>query len=272
MAAPTLTLAQLAVLALIQGITEFLPVSSSAHLILLPALTGWPDQGLEIDIAVHVGTLGAVLIYFRRDVAAIVAGIGAGLAGRATAESRLALALAVATLPLLAAGALVLLLDATALLRAPAVIAWATVLFALLLYAADRFRPDEARLDRLSLKGALFIGAMQMLALVPGTSRAGVTITGARLLGLDRVEAARFSMLLAIPSIVAAGGYAAWHLVRAGDVSLGWTALVAAVLAFVAALASIELMLRWLRRASYTPFVLYRLALGAGLLWWSYGL
>jgi len=271
MAASTLTLAQIVTLALIQGITEFLPISSSAHLILLPALTGWPDQGLELDIAVHVGTLGAVLIYFRRDVAALIAGLGAGLAGRATAQTRLALAVLVGTVPLLVAGGLLVVFDITAYLRAPLVIAWATILFAVLLYAADRWRSGERSLDGLNLRGALFIGLAQVLALVPGASRAGVTITGARLLGVGRIEAARFSMLLAIPSILAAGAYAILHLIRAGDPAFGWTALLAAGLAFLAALASIELMLRWLRRASYTPFVIYRLALGAGLLWWAYG-
>lgn len=271
MAASSLGLAQILVLALVQGLTEFLPVSSTAHLILVPVLTGWPDQGLEIDVAVHLGTLGAVLIYFRRDLRAIVLGIISGVTGRITAETRLALALLVATVPLLVLGALVVMLGLVEYLRGPLVIAWATVVFGLALYGADRWRPSEGRLDRLGLWGALFIGLTQVLAVVPGASRSGVTITGARLLGIGRVEAARFSLLLSIPSILAAGGYAVLHMLRSGEAALGWTAALAAGLAFLAALASIELMLRWLRHATYTPFVLYRLVLGGALLWWLYG-
>lgn len=271
MADTPLTFVHIVVLALLQGITEFLPISSSAHLILVPVVTGWPDQGTEMDVAVHVGTLGAVLIYFRRDVIDILGGIANGLQGRRSSATDLALKLLVATLPLLLVGAVLVLSGAVKLLRQPEVIAWATVLLALLLYFVDRRAPTSRDIPALSFRGALLIGLMQVLALVPGASRAGVSITGARLLGIERTDAARFSMLLSIPAILAAGGYAGFELAANGSSSLGWQALIAAALAFLAALASIAFLMRWVRTASYTPFVVYRLVLGAVLLWWVYG-
>ena len=265
------TFVQIVVLALLQGLTEFLPVSSSAHLILVPALTGWPDQGLEMDVAVHFGTLGAVVIYFRRDVGRILGGLMAGLAGRPTVQSGLAGKLVVATLPLLGGGLALVALELDRWLRQPIVLASATIGFAVLLYLVDRYRPQARQISELNYRDAILIGALQALALIPGTSRAGITITGARGLGYSRLEAARFSMLLSIPAILAASGYATLKLLRGGDSELGVAAGLAALLAFLAALVSIDLMMRWLRRASFTPFVIYRLALGAGLLWWIYG-
>lgn len=271
MAEAPIELLQIVVLALLQGLTEFLPISSSAHLILVPALTDWPDQGTELDVAVHVGTLAAVVIYFRREVGRLIMGLGAGLAGRPTAATGLALKLLVATLPLLLVGGSLVGLGLVARLRSPEIIAWATLGFAVLLYLADRRARTTRRFDEISVADALIVGAMQALALLPGASRAGVTITAARLLGLGRTEAARFSMLLSIPAILSAGGYATLKLILDGALDLGLAALLAAGLAFLAALASIAAMMAWLTRASYTPFVVYRLLLGAGLLWWIYG-
>ncbi|MDP7345273.1 MAG: undecaprenyl-diphosphate phosphatase, partial [Alphaproteobacteria bacterium] len=202
--------------------------------------------------------------YFRRDVARLIGGLAAGLAGRPTAATGLALKLLAATVPLLLAGALLVGFGVAALLRDPAVIAWATLGFAVLLYLADRRATVARGLDQITMVDALMVGAMQALALVPGASRAGVTITAARLLGIGRTEAARFSMLLSIPAILSAGGYTALKLVLAGDLDLGLAALLAAALAFLAALASIAAMMAWLARASYTPFVVYRLLLGGG--------
>jgi len=267
-AEPSLSLVQIVVLALLQGLTEFLPISSSAHLILVPVLTGWPDQGIEIDIAVHVGTLGAVLLYLRIEVLATCRGLGGLLCRRQGGEERLALSLVVATLPLLLAGGLLALLGATEALRNPVVIAVATVAGAVVLYAADRWCRTADGLADIGAGRGLLIGLAQVLALVPGASRAGVTITAARLLGLERREAARYSMLLSVPAILAAGGYLGLKLAEAGDARFGLAALAAALLAFLAALIAIWLMMRWLQRASYTPFVLYRLLLGLGLAWW----
>ena len=265
-----MSLLHIVVLALVQGITEFLPISSSAHLILVPAVTGWSDQGAVLDIATHVGTLGAVVIYFRRDVWTMLLGCGQLVRGRRDGDARLALNVAVATIPALAAGLALVKLDLYPLLRSIEVIAWATLGFGLLLYAADRFAGTTRRLEEFGLAAAVFVGLMQALALIPGTSRAGITITAARLLGTNRSDAARFSMLLSIPTILAAGGYGSYELLAAGELTIGLDAALAALLSFVAALAAIWGLMRWVRQSSYTPFVVYRVLLAAVLFWWIY--
>ena len=262
-------LLHIVVLALVQGITEFLPISSSGHLVLVPALTGWEDQGVVIDVATHVGTLVAVLIYFRRDVAAMAAGFLALAARRSDAGARLALLIVVATVPTVIAGAVLHELGPD-LLRSAAVIAWATLGFGVLLGIADRVGATSGRMEDIGYRAALIFGFAQVLALIPGTSRSGITMTAGRFLGLGREAAARFSLLMSIPTILGAGTLAGWDLYRAGDVSLGIDAVLAAVLSCLAALAAIALMMRWLRRASFLPFVIYRIVLGVGLLIWLY--
>ena len=262
-------LLHIVVLALVQGITEFLPISSSGHLVLVPALTGWEDQGVVIDVATHVGTLVAVLIYFRRDVAAMAAGFLALAARRSDAGARLALLIVVATVPTVIAGAVLHELGPD-LLRSAAVIAWATLGFGVLLGIADRVGATSGRMEDIGFRAALAFGLAQVLALIPGTSRSGITMTAGRFLGLGREAAARFSLLMSIPTILGAGTLAGWDLYRAGDVSLGIDAVLAVVLSCLAALAAIALMMRWLRRASFLPFVVYRIVLGIGLLIWLY--
>ncbi|MBI1208207.1 MAG: undecaprenyl-diphosphate phosphatase [Azospirillum sp.] len=264
-----MTIEQLIVLAVVQGITEFLPISSSGHLILVPYLTGEADQGLMIDVALHVGTLGAVLLYLWRDIVRMLVGLGRALRGRADPGGRLALQLIVATLPLVAAGyaASRYLGDA---LRSVEVIAWTTLGFGILLGLVDRAGMTVRRIEHMSYSGALFIGFAQILALIPGTSRSGITMTAARMLGFERAETARFSMLMSIPAIVASGALQGIKLYQAGNAQLTADALIAAGLALVAALVAIAAMMGWLRRASFMPFVLYRIALGGGLLIWIY--
>lgn len=266
-----MSLLHLFVLAIVQGVTEFLPISSSAHLVLIPAVSGWPDQGELIDVAVHVGTLLAVMAYFHRDVLAILSGLLCIARGKSTPSARLALALIVGTLPLVVVGAIFYATSLYAALRGPVVIAWATIGFAVLLALTDRFGATVYRIEHVGLRNAALIGLAQVLALIPGTSRAGICITAARALGFERADAARFAMLLSIPAILAAGSLAAVEVWRIGDRSLEFDAILAGVLAFLAALASIALLMRWLRRATYMPFVVYRLALGVLLLAWSYG-
>ena len=268
---------QIVILALVQGITEFLPISSSAHLVLVPVVSGWPDQGLVIDVAVHVGTLFAVLLYFRRDVAAAITGFMRLFAGGTEREARLALQIALASIPAFAAG-LALHELAPTLFRAEGanlvfavqVIAWANLGFGLLLWLADRYGPTRRDVDGLGYGGALAIGLAQALALIPGTSRSGVTMTAGRALGMTREAAARFSMLMAIPIILGAGALAGKDVIDAGDVTLGVDALLACGLAFLSALAAIALLMRWLRHAGFTPFVIYRAILGLALLAWLY--
>ena len=261
-----LTLLQLAVIAVIQGVTEFLPISSSGHLRLIPMLSDWPDQGLTIDIAVHVGTLFAVLAYLWRDVVAMLAGLVRIRSGMADPGVRLIVYLAVATVPVVAAGyAMTEFLD-TGWRNSLEVIAWATFGFGLLLYLSDRVGLTVRRVEHMGVSTAFAIGLAQVLALIPGASRAGVTMTAARVLGFERRDAARFSMLMSIPTILAAGALAARQLVESGDAALQSNALLAAGMAFVAALIAITAMMGWLRRATFAPFAIYRLVLGGALL------
>jgi len=264
-----LTLVQIVVLALIQGITEFLPISSSAHLILVPALTGWPDQGLVVDVAVHVGTLGAVMVYFHRDLWAMAGGLVRLARGGRSPAAALVGKLAVATLPVVVAGYAVNEF-AGGLLRGVEIIAWATIVFAVLLYAVDRIAPAARTIEQVTYGHAFVIGLFQAVALIPGTSRSGITMTAARWFGFARTDAARLSLLMSIPVIVAAGALKGLDLYRAGDTVPSLQALAVAGLAFVIALAAIAAMMAWLRRMTFTPFVIYRLVLGAALLAWVY--
>ncbi|MEE8270302.1 MAG: undecaprenyl-diphosphate phosphatase, partial [Alphaproteobacteria bacterium] len=184
--------------------------------------------------------------------------------------ARLAAHLAIATLPIIGAAIVVYEVIGTDVMRRVTVIAWTTLGFGLALLAADRFGATVRRLERMAAGHALVVGLAQVLSLMPGTSRAGISITAARLLGYERREAARFAMLLSIPTILAAGSVVAYDIYRTSSLGLGLDALIAALLAFLAALASIAGMMRWLRRATFTPFVVYRVLLGGGLLAWIY--
>ena len=256
---------QIIVLALIQGISEFLPVSSSAHLILVGQFATWSDQGLAFDAAVHVGTLSAVVVYFRADLIALAR---AGLDRNGDPlQRRLLAGLAIATLPALVAGALAAgFIEIW--LRSPLVIAATTIGFGLMLWLADRFGAGHRSLESLNLGGALFIGLAQVLALVPGTSRSGITITAALALGLEREAAARYSFLLSIPIIAAAGGWGFVNgLAEGGSFEFG-RFLIAAAISGIFAWLTIAAFLAWLRRFGMAPFVAYRLILGVFLLFW----
>jgi len=235
-------------LALVQGLTEFLPISSSAHLILVPALTDWPDQGLAFDIAVHVGTLVAVLGYFRADVLRLVRGGIAPLAGRpAGADGRMAWLIVLATIPVGLAGLEFKDVVETTL-RDPVVIAWASIGFGVLLWISDRFGPRLRDETTLRWPGALTVGLFQALALIPGTSRSGITMTAGLFLGLDRTAAARFSFLLAMPVIALSGMLEGLDLFEAAA-PVQWSALLSgAVLAAVSAWLCIHYFLRFITR------------------------
>jgi len=260
------TLLQLAVLALVQGITEFLPISSSGHLILTSQVLGWPDQGLAIDVAVHFGTLLAVIVYFWRDIMRILGGLTESGAANTRA---LAGMLIVATIPVGAAGFALHEYGQEAL-RDPAIIAWATLGFGIVLFVADRFGMTLRRMEHMTWSSAIVIGLAQVLALIPGTSRSGITMTAARVMGFEREAAARFSMLLSIPVIAASALLIGLDVIESGNFALTRDILVSAAMAFVSALVAIWLLMAWLRRATFTPFVIYRVALGLGLLAWVY--
>ncbi|HIN76665.1 MAG TPA: undecaprenyl-diphosphate phosphatase [Rhodospirillales bacterium] len=267
-------LLQMLTLAAVQGITEFLPVSSSAHLILVPKLTGWPDQGLLIDVAVHVGTLLAVILYFWKDNLAMISAIFQSfqqLPNRnpLNPEFWLMIKLVLATIPVLIAGYIINRYLGNAF-RSLEVIGWTTLCFALLLLIADKLSMTIREINHITFKGAIVIGLFQILALIPGTSRAGITMTAARFQGIGRRDAARFSLLLSIPVIFAAGCLKSFDLYILGNQAYFKEALVIAVLSFGFAMTAISLMMFWLRNFSYTPFVVYRIALGATLLFITY--
>ena len=256
---------QVFVLACIQGLTEFLPVSSSAHLILVPVLTGWPDQGLAFDVAVHVGTLTAVLVYFRRDFAAMLRE-EIRRPAEAAGHARLGWLVVVASVPVGVAG-LAVGAGLSESLRDPLVIAAATAGFGLLLLVAERVGAKARRIESIGVGGAIVIGCAQALALIPGTSRAGITMTAGLLVGLTPAASARFSFLLSAPVILIAGGYKALEL-AAGAADAQWSSLAAgAIVAAICAYACIHAFLLLVDRIGFAPFVAYRLVLGGVLFW-----
>jgi undecaprenyl-diphosphatase len=267
-----MTLFHLFLVAVIQGITEFLPISSSGHLILLPQLTGSADQGLVIDVAVHVGTLLAVVLFFWKDVRSAAAGSLRLMRGKVdTPGAFLALCLAIATVPVVVAGLAIKLTGLDELMRSTAVIGWTMLVFGVVLYWADQKGPETRRAERWTIRHAVIMGLWQVLALIPGTSRSGITITGARLLGYDREGAARLSMLMSIPTIAMAGLLLGMDIYGQGDAATARDGAIAAAFAFVSALAALTLMMRLLRSVSFTPYVIYRVVLGLILLAIAYG-
>lgn len=261
-----MTLIQLVVLALIQGLTEFLPISSSAHLILGGRAFGWPEQGLTFDVATHFGTLLAVLVYFRRDLWQMIASCLRVPTDREHVQARrLAGLIVMASVPALLVGFLAhdLVEDHLRNLR---VIAWATIGFGLLLWWAEVRGPKNLALEGLRWKQALVVGLAQVLALIPGTSRSGITITAGRFVGLDAVDAARFSFLLSIPVIAGAGAFGAWR-VGAGTGGIDWSEFwLGAGLSALTGWICIAAFLALVRRVGLVPFVIYRLLLGVVLL------
>lgn len=257
---------QIIVLALIQGITEFLPISSSGHLLLVPALTGWPDQGLLTDVMVHMGSFLAVVVYFWRDCLNLLRGAVDLVRGRLTPWGRLALYIILGTIPAVLFG---FFLDRMGFMDAvrhmPQVIAWNAIVFGVLLFAADHFGINKRILADMNLPPALIIGLAQALAVIPGTSRSGITITAARALGFERTEATRFAFLLGIPAIAGAGVFKLGEAVSTGQ-AITLPMVMTAFLTFFVALGTIAVLMNLIRRISFLPFAIYRVALGVILL------
>lgn len=258
---------QVVVLSLVQGITEFLPISSSAHLILVPELTSWTDQGLAFDVALHVGSLAAVVLYFRRELWRMTCSWSASVAGRGMDDdARLAWWVILATVPV---GLAALLFRETieVTLRSALLLAGSLILFGLVLGYAD-WRGRGTRTEhQLTWRDALLIGLAQALALIPGTSRSGITMTAALLLGMSREGAARFSFLMSIPVIVLAGGLEAYILLlepRPIDwPALWWGTLLSGISAYLC----IHYFLVVIKRIGMQPFVVYRVVFGLWLIW-----
>ena len=258
---------QIIALAVLQGLTEFLPISSSAHLILLPIIAGWEDQGLAFDVAVHIGTLLAVIFYFRQQLRTLINDWFRSIQrGQTVGDSKLAWAIGLGTIPVGLAG--LLFNDAIEFsLRDPLVIAATTIGFGLLLGWADwqgkRVRDEHS----LRWQDILFIGVAQAISLIPGTSRSGITMTAGLMLGLTRQAAARFSFLLSIPVTFLAGTLKTTELIVA-DTHTDWMVLFyGAAFSAISAYLCIVIFLKLLERIGMWPFVVYRLILGAILLW-----
>ena len=254
------------ILAIVQGITEFLPVSSSGHLLLTHHLLEggaaslcWEENRI-FDVAVHVGTLASVLVYFRRDLIVMAH----GLRDFNSKGFRLMMMVGLASLPVIAGG-LVMQMTKPSFLCLIETMAWTTLIFGALLMFAD-YRPARKTLEDLRWKQALLIGLAQVLSLVPGTSRSGITMTAGRFLGYTRTEAARFSLLMSIIASAGAGVVGGADLVKSGNVTLGTDAVLAVGLSFIAGLGAISFMMRWLQKSTFAIFAIYRIILGLALL------
>jgi len=265
-----MSLLQLIILAIIQGLTEFLPISSSAHLILPSKLLGWPDQGPLIDVMAHFGSLFAVIAYFYKDVGAIITGFFDLLRRNLNKNSALAFNLIIATPPALLFGACLHLGGWDEAMRSPLLIAFTTIFFGILLWLADIRGKRVKTTEDLTWKGALTLGLAQSIALIPGTSRSGITMTAARAMGMTRTESARFSMLMSLP-IIGAGGLFSLIELSGGKAGASLSdGLIVAGLSFITAYLVIALFMRLISRIGMLPFMLYRLVLGAGLLFWIF--
>jgi len=277
-----MTFFQMLLIAVVQGITEFLPISSSGHLILIPFLTDFPDQGPMIDIAVHVGSLLAIIVYFFKDVAGLARGGFATVGiGKAPAQRRLFLWIVLGTIPAVIFGLAIKLGflndvasatfgiriiedDLLASIRFTDLIATNLIFYGILLGLADRFGRQVKTFEQMTWRDGLIVGCAQALALIPGTSRSGVTMTAARLLGYGRFEAARFSFLLSIPAVAGAGVLIVPDLLEA-DSALLMDAIVTGTLTFIAAFATMAFLMNFLKHASMMVFVVYRVLMGTAL-------
>ncbi len=253
-------------LAIIQGLTEFLPVSSSGHLTLLHAFTAYPDQGVGFDVALHFGTLIAVIIYFREDVASLLLGAMDFAQNRNSDNRHLLLQIIIASLPVLLVAAGLVLAGGIDMLRKAQTVALATIFFAVPLYLADKMGDQTGGLKNQSLRRAFYVGVAQIFSLIPGASRSGVTITAARALGVSRQEAVRFSMLLSIPVISCFSFFGLVELLFGDSETSLKAMLLGMTLSCFLAILSIHALMRVTAKMSFLPFVIYRLALGAVIL------
>jgi undecaprenyl-diphosphatase len=261
---------QLVVLAIVQGLTEFLPISSSGHLILVPVFAGWSDQGLVFDIAVHFGSLGAVCIYFRKDVKGLLHGAGDILARRGDSlQARMTWCIGLGTVPAAIVG-LLLAGWISENLRSPLVVVATLAGYGVLMALADRFAPHSRNISNFTIRDAVVVGIAQALSLVPGTSRSGITITAGRILGFARQDAARFSFLLSVPVILLATLLQLYKLIT-GDVAVAWQSLaIAALISGMVAYLSIDFFMRFVGALGLLPFAIYRIILAGVIVYVLY--
>lgn len=262
----------LMLLSALQGLTEFLPVSSSGHLILFSKFTTFPDQGLAFDVAVHVGSIIAVMIYFSETIWEMLKGVAKTyfIPNFKNPGSKLAWLIVIGTIPAVIAG-LFLVENGTDELRSARLIGWTMLSFGIVLFIADKIGMTIRKIEHLTALDAVLIGLAQCLALIPGTSRSGITITMGRFLGLERREAAKFAMLLSIPTIAGRGALVGWELYQQGNMAEIIYAMDGITYSFIASVLAIYIIMWWLKKSTFLPFVIYRLCLGSYLLLDSYG-
>ncbi len=268
-----MTTIQIFYLSLLQGITEFLPVSSSGHLILLSKFSYFPDQGLALDVAVHVGSILAVMIYFSETIWEMIKGVVKTrfIPNFKNYGAQVFWLIVIGTIPAVIAG-FALKSYGMEWLRDTRIIGWTILGYGILLYVADKFSMTIREIKHLGIVDAILIGCAQCLALIPGTSRSGITITMGRFLGLERREAAKFSMLLSIPAIIAAAVLTGWEVWQAGDFQeIGWM-FDGVVFSYISSVIAIYVVMWWLKKSTFLPFVIYRIILGTILLLDSYGI
>lgn len=268
-----MTTLQIFCLSLLQGITEFLPVSSSGHLILLSKFSYFPDQGLALDVAVHVGSILAVMIYFSETIWEMVKGVWKThfIPNFRNYGAQVFWLIIIGTIPAVIAG-FALKNYGMEWLRNTRIIGWTILGYGILLYVADKFSMTIREIKHLGVVDAVLIGCAQCLALIPGTSRSGITITMGRFLGLERREAAKFSMLLSIPAIIAAAVLTGFEVWQAGDLEeIGWM-FDGVVYSYISSIVAIYIVMWWLKKSTFLPFVIYRIILGSILLLDSYGI
>ena len=254
------------ILGLIQGITEFLPISSSAHLIIAPYLFNFENQGLVIDVCLHIGTLLAVIFYFKKEVFDYFIAIPKLFSSENSQETRNLKNLIIATIPIVLTGGLIFILDLTHLLRNLQVIGLATIFFGILLYFADIKSDQTNNLSSIGFKQVFIIGCSQILAIIPGTSRAGIIYTTSRFYRISRVEAAKFSMLLSIPTILISSFIPLIEILNKKDVAFTGDAIAAVLVAFITAMFAIKFLIKWVSSHTMLPFVIYRIVLGSVIL------
>ena len=259
------------VLSILQGITEFLPVSSSGHLILLSKFTYFPDQGLALDVAVHVGSIIAVMIYFSQDLWKIFKGLLKTyfIPNLRNPDAKTFWLLVIGTIPIVFVG---LFLEESGMewLRDTRIIGWTILCYGILLFIADHFSMTIRKIEHLTVLDAILIGCAQCLALIPGTSRSGITMTMARFLSMERREAAKFSMLLSIPAIIGAAVLVTYKLYEENNLAQIIYAIDGITYSFIASIIAIYVVMWWLKKSTFLPFVIYRIILGTILILDSY--
>ena len=259
------------VLSILQGITEFLPVSSSGHLILLSKFTYFPDQGLALDVAVHVGSIIAVMIYFSQDLWKIFKGLLKTyfIPNLRNPDAKTFWLLVIGTIPIVFVG---LFLEESGMewMRDTRIIGWTIVRYGILLFIVDHFSMTIRKIEHLTVLDAILIGCAQCLALIPGTSRSGITMTMARFLSMERREAAKFSMLLSIPAIIGAAVLVTYKLYEENNLAQIIYAIDGITYSFIASIIAIYVVMWWLKKSTFLPFVIYRIILGTILILDSY--